>query len=149
MRQSATDPHDHAMHIAAEHGVGLTEIRRHVFGLVLKAEQPVGAYQLMEEMRAGGNRVMPPTVYRALNFLLAKGLVHRVESMNAFVACTRLEAEHQEQFLICTECGRTEELADQGVSDILRATAETRGFTLTHQTIELRGQCAQCRAAAA
>jgi Fur family zinc uptake transcriptional regulator len=128
----------------ADHGVGLTETRRKVFELVIKAGQPVGAYRLLEAMQDKGTRVMPPTVYRALNFLQGKGLVHRIESLNAFVACTQHEHEHEGQFLICSDCGKSEELADESVSDMLREKAKAHGFTLTQQTIELRGLCKDC-----
>jgi Fur family zinc uptake transcriptional regulator len=128
----------------ADHGVGLTETRRKVFELVIKAGQPVGAYRLLEAMQDKGTRVMPPTVYRALNFLQGKGLVHRIESLNAFVACTQHEHEHEGQFLICADCGKTEELADESVSEMLRDRAQAHGFTLTQQTIELRGLCKDC-----
>jgi Fur family zinc uptake transcriptional regulator len=128
----------------ADHGVGLTDTRRKVFELVIKAGQPVGAYRLLEAMQDKGTRVMPPTVYRALNFLQGKGLVHRIESLNAFVACTQHEHEHEGQFLICSDCGKTEELADESVSEMLREKAAAHGFTLTQQTIELKGLCKDC-----
>ena len=128
----------------ADHGVGLTDTRRKVFELVIKAGQPVGAYRLLEAMQDKGTRVMPPTVYRALNFLQGKGLVHRIESLNAFVACTQHEHEHEGQFLICSDCGKTEELADESVSEMLREKASAHGFTLTQQTIELKGLCKDC-----
>jgi Fur family zinc uptake transcriptional regulator len=128
----------------ADHGVGLTDTRRKVFELVIKAGQPVGAYRLLEAMQDKGTRVMPPTVYRALNFLQGKGLVHRIESLNAFIACTQHEHEHEGQFLICSECGKTEELADESVSEMLREKASAHGFTLTQQTIELKGLCKDC-----
>jgi Fur family zinc uptake transcriptional regulator len=127
-------------------GIGLTDTRRKVFDLVVKAGQPVGAYRLLEAMQAKGTRVMPPTVYRALNFLQGKGLVHRIESLNAFVACTHSGHAHEGQFLICSECGKTEELTDESVSALLRDRAQSHGFTLTRQTIELKGLCASCAA---
>jgi Fur family zinc uptake transcriptional regulator len=128
----------------ADHGIGLTDTRRKVFELVIKAGQPVGAYRLLEAMQDKGTRVMPPTVYRALNFLQGKGLVHRIESLNAFIACTQHEHEHEGQFLICSDCGKTEELADESVSEMLREKASAHGFTLTQQTIELKGLCKDC-----
>lgn len=134
----------HAVRSHTDLGVGLTETRRKVFELVIKAGQPVGAYRLLEAMQDKGTRVMPPTVYRALNFLQGKGLVHRIESLNAFVACTQHEHEHEGQFLICSDCGKTEELADESVSEMLRDKATAHGFTLLQQTIELRGLCKDC-----
>ncbi len=131
---------------ASDQGTGLTETRRKVLDLVVKAGQPVGAYRLLEAMQDKGTRVMPPTVYRALSFLQGRGLVHRIESLNAFVACTRGEHEHEHsgQFLICSNCGRSDELDDGVVSDRLRECADSHGFRLSHQTIELRGLCADC-----
>jgi Fur family zinc uptake transcriptional regulator len=136
-----------AAEIAARHGVSLTQTRRLVFDLVLKAEQPIGAYRILEAMKDRGGRVMPPTVYRALNFLRAKGLVHRIESLNAFVACTHGAGGHDGQFLICDTCGRAQELVDPGVSELLRLTAGTVGFQVTQPIVELKGQCAECREA--
>jgi Fur family zinc uptake transcriptional regulator len=129
-----------------DQSTGLTETRRKVLDLVVKAGQPVGAYRLLEAMQDKGTRVMPPTVYRALSFLQGKGLVHRIESLNAFVACTRSDHEHQHsgQFLICSSCGRSDELDDEAVSERLRECADAHGFRLSHQTIELRGLCAEC-----
>ena len=107
MANSISNSLDRAARVAADRGVSLTETRRRVFELVLKAGQPVGAYRLMEAMRNPGGRVMPPTVYRALNFLLDNGLVHRIESLNAFIACAGVDHDHEGQFLICSDCGRT------------------------------------------
>jgi len=137
---------DNAARVAAEHGISLTETRRRVFELVVKAGQPIGAYRLLEAMSDKGARVMPPTIYRALNFLQGKGLVHRIESLNAFVACSQPDPRHERQFLICSDCGRCQELADEGVTELLRDRAKAQGFTLTHQTIELKGLCSSCTA---
>jgi len=144
MRNRSTTMPGKMTRAEADHGVGLTDTRRKVFELVIKAGQPVGAYRLLEAMQDKGTRVMPPTVYRALNFLQGKGLVHRIESLNAFIACTQHEHEHEGQFLICSDCGKTEELADESVSEMLREKASAHGFTLTQQTIELRGLCKDC-----
>ena len=146
MRNRSTTMPGKMTRTEADQGIGLTETRRKVFDLVIKAGQPVGAYRLLEAMQDKGTRVMPPTVYRALNFLQGKGLVHRIESLNAFVACTQHEHEHEGQFLICSDCGKTQELADESVSEMLREKAEAHGFTLIQQTIELKGLCKDCAA---
>ena len=122
----------------------LTPPRRRVLELLLEAGQPVKAYDLIAAFSPGGAPAKPPTVYRALNFLQGKGLVHRIESLNAFVACTQHEHEHEGQFLICSDCGKTEELADESVSHLLRDKATEHGFVLQQQTIELRGLCKDC-----
>jgi Fur family zinc uptake transcriptional regulator len=144
MADATTMNPDDTERVEHSHGVGLTETRRKVFELVVKAGQPVGAYRLLEAMQDKGTRVMPPTVYRALNFLQDKGLVHRIESLNAFVACTRSGHVHEGQFLICSQCGRTEELTDERISSMLRDRAKSHGFKLTRQTIELKGLCPNC-----
>jgi Fur family zinc uptake transcriptional regulator len=120
---------DGIAHVPA--GVSLTETRRKVF-------------ELVEAMQSKGTRVMPPTVYRALNFLQGKGLVHRIESLNAFVACQHADGSHDKQFLICNKCGRTEELTDEDIPALLRERAKALGFTIANQVIELRGQCGNC-----
>ena len=144
MRNRSTTMSGKMTRSEADQGIGLTETRRKVFDLVIKAGQPVGAYRLLEAMQDKGTRVMPPTVYRALNFLKGKGLVHRIESLNAFIACTQHEHEHEGQFLICSDCGKTQELVDESVSEMLREKAEAHGFTLIQQTIELKGLCKDC-----
>src|ERR1700740_1471942 len=144
MRNRSTTMPGKMAHIDTDHVGGLTETRRKVFELVIKAGQAAGASPRLEAMQDKGTRVMPPTVYRALNFLQGKGLVHRIESLNAFVACTQHEHEHEGQFLICSDCGKTEELADEAVADMLREKAGAHGFKLQQQTIELRGLCKDC-----
>lgn len=136
----------------ADRGINLTETRRKVLELVVNAGQPVGAYRLLEAMQGKTGQVKPPTVYRALNFLLGIGLVHRIESLNAFIACSRAGHDHaghdhDGQFLICSKCGHAEELADHDISKVLQDRAKSRGFTLKHPTIELSGLCASCASA--
>jgi len=142
---------NNAVNTAADRGINLTETRRKVLELVVKAGQPVGAYRLLEAMQGKNGQVKPPTVYRALNFLQAIGLVHRIESLNAFIACTHTghnhsAHDHDGQFLICSNCGKAEELADNSISKVLQERAQSHGFTLKHPTIELSGLCASCAA---
>src|SRR5918999_799750 len=104
-------PHDHlscigdaldrAAVLCDQRGARLTPLRRRVLELVWRGHEPVGAYDLLAQM----GRAAPPTVYRALDFLIEQGLVHRIESLNAYVGCDRPEAAHASQFLICTDCG--------------------------------------------
>jgi Fur family zinc uptake transcriptional regulator len=129
----------------ARRGVRLTDIRRDVLRLILQSNEPVGAYALLDGLRAltGGGK--PPTVYRALDFLLAQGLIHRVERLNAFVGCHD-EASHQHaaQFLICKECGRVTELEDAAVEAAIAAAARARGFAPARVTVEVDGVCGEC-----
>ena len=82
-----------------------TKIRQHVFSLIWSGHQPIGAYAILEALKTDYPRAAPPTVYRALDFLIEIGLIHRIESMNAFVGCTHPDKRHTGQFLICESCG--------------------------------------------
>jgi Fur family zinc uptake transcriptional regulator len=126
-------------------GARLTTLRRRVLELVWSSHEPVGAYALLDALKAEGQASAPPTVYRALEFLLDQGLVHRLERLNAFVGCARPEEVHAAQFLICTTCGRVAELDDLAIDAALRGGAEKLGFTVTRQTVEVEGCCPDCQ----
>ncbi len=87
----------------------------------------------------------PPTIYRALDFLLVHKLIHKVETSNAFVACGDVEHLHESQFMICEDCGATEEISDDEIVKSLRRLGEGRGFAVERQVIEARGLCPACR----
>jgi Fur family zinc uptake transcriptional regulator len=126
-------------------GARLTEVRRRVLELVWGSHRPVGAYALMEALADGGRAAAPPTVYRALEFLLAHGLVHRIERLNAFVGCSHPGAPHAGQFLLCTRCGTAAELDDPAVDQSVAAAAARLGFSVARQTVEVEGLCPACR----
>jgi Fur family zinc uptake transcriptional regulator len=129
----------------AARGVRLTDMRRDVLRLILQAGEPVGAYALLDGLRAltGGGK--PPTVYRALDFLLAQGLIHRVEKLNAFVGCHDEAAHHHAaQFLICKDCGQATEIENTAVADAITQAAQAAGFYPTRATVEVEGTCAGC-----
>ena len=129
-------------------GTRLTPVRRGVFELVLLADQPVRAYTLLAQLEHRRGKLGPPTVYRALDFLLAQGLIHKVETSNAFVACSDVEHSHMSQFVICEDCGATEEICDVEIAESLRRLGEGRGFAVERQVIEGRGLCPACRSGA-
>jgi Fur family zinc uptake transcriptional regulator len=141
----------------ARAGAQLTELRRQVLGLVLESDQPLGAYALLDKLKALRPGAAPPTVYRALDFLLEQGLIHKVERLNAFVGCIEAghdhahghDHHHPHQFLICRDCGTTVEISDHAVAHALEAAAQRAGFTAIHATVEIEGRCAACSAAAA
>ncbi len=133
--------------ICAGRGVRLTPVRRRVLELILGAPQPIGAYALLAELQRERGKLGPPTVYRALDFLLAGKLIHKIESVSAYVACADVEHPHESQFMICDDCGATEEIRDQEIVDSLRRLGEGRGFAVARQVIEARGLCPACRAA--
>src|SRR5689334_14403794 len=150
--------HDHASCVgdalaAAERkcagrGVRLTEQRRRVLELIWLSHSPVGAYTLLDRLRADGVRAQPPTVYRALEFLVENGLIHRIESLNAYVGCADPDERHVGQFLICTGCHSAAELDDPGIGTAIAARAKEIGFSVSRATVEIEGLCPNCRAAA-
>ncbi len=130
-------------------GESLTPLRRRVLELLIDAGGPAKAYDLLDGLKSeAGAAAKPPTVYRALDFLTRLGLAHRVESLNAFVACDVGACARTTIFLICTRCGRTEESdAGHALVDVTEA-ATHAGFAIARTMIEARGLCAACRAAA-
>lgn len=128
-------------------GARLTELRRRVLELVWGSHTPVGAYDLLGALARGGRAAAPPTVYRALDFLLEQGLIHRIASLNAFVGCAHPEAAHAGHFLICLGCREVSEFDDRGLSDEIAARAARRGFEVRGQAVEVTGLCSRCRAA--
>jgi Fur family zinc uptake transcriptional regulator len=135
---------DRAATVCDRHGVRLTEIRRQVLELVWRRHEPIGAYDLLDELKATHRRAAPPTIYRALDFLMAQGLVHRIESLNAYVGCDQPDERHAGQFLICTRCGAIGEMNDAGIAEAVASRAAAQGFQAERQTIEVRGTCADC-----
>ena len=136
-----------AQRICAMHGARLTPVRRRVFELILRADQPSGAYALLAQLQRGRGRLGPPTVYRALDFLLAHKLIHKIETSSAFIACGDIEHPHDSQFMICDDCGATEEIRDEEIVRSLRRLGEGRGFAVERPVIEARGLCPACRSA--
>lgn len=135
-----------AVNLCQQRGVRLTPLRRQVLELVLHYRKPVGAYTLLEDLHdEQGRRAAPPTVYRALNFLLEQGLIHRITSLNAFTACAYLSHPHVGQFLICECCGDATEFDAPNINKDIMQHAQQLGFKVEKQTIEISGQCAHCQ----
>ena len=111
----------------------------------LKAESgPLTAYEVIDRVSTGSVWA-PPTVYRALKRLIDEGLVHRLESQNAFLACTRShQSETWNVFTICENCGATQELSDDDIATRLRGRAAENDFLVAEMTLELRGVCRTC-----
>lgn len=126
----------------------LTKNQALVFGSLSEAGGPLTAYAILDLLRESGFRA-PLQVYRALDKLVEYGLVHRLESLNAFVACAHSDcgAHGTAAFAICEKCGDVSEFSPQEAIRLLRQWTENAGFQLTRTTIELRGMCRTCRAA--
>jgi Fur family zinc uptake transcriptional regulator len=135
----------YAESLCAERGLAFTPLRREVFELVCHHNNSVGAYELLDELRAVRNSAAPVTVYRALEFLLAAGLVHRVAALNAYTACHGHEPGHGGLLLICGNCANVVELEDEQLErSIVRAAADLR-FETAPDPVEVRGICSECR----
>ena len=147
-RRGVTAQLDRAAAACARDGAQLTELRRCVLGLVLEADGPVTAYQLLDRLRKVRKGAVPPTVYRALEFLLEQGLIHRLERLNAFIPCAEAGHRHVAQFLICRECGSVAEIEDQAAARALTHAAKRQGFRAHDTVVEIEGTCAACAQAA-
>lgn len=140
---------DEAAAICLRQGSQLTELRRRVLSLVLEAEGPATAYQLLDRLQKVRKGAVPPTIYRSLDFLMEQGLVHKIERLNAYIPCVDAEHRHHAaQFLICKTCGTVTEIEDHSVSRALERAAEKQGFRPDSAVVELAGICAACAAVA-
>ena len=126
-----------------------TPIRRQVLQALLSSHRPLGAYEVIDELAKSMPRPAPITVYRALDFLMENGLVHRIESRNAFLACAHdHDATAMVAFLICERCGSVGEIPAAPVAQSLNAAARASGFAPKLSVVEITGTCAHCQKAA-
>lgn len=134
-----------ARSVCENRGTRLTPIRRAVLEILLQARKPLGAYALMSRLGAVlGRRLKPPTVYRALQFLLAQGLASRIESQSAYTAC-RHPGHHAAAFFLCERCDCAIEVDNPALDSLLDEDAGRLGFAIAHRVVELQGTCARCR----
>lgn len=129
----------------AGRGSKLTGQRRDVLVSVAESHAAVGAYDIIERMASKGPRPAPITVYRALDFLMAHGLIHKVESRNAFVACSHAHEGEPAALMVCTGCGTVAELDAPQVFAALALAADAAGFSAEHTMVEMSGTCRGCR----
>ncbi len=136
----------HAERVCAERARKLTPIRREVLEALLSSHRPLGAYEVIEELAKATRRPAPITVYRALDFLIENGLVHRIESRNAYLACAHGHDEHATMaFLICERCGLVGEVPAASVAQSLDRSVRASGFAPKISIVEITGVCAHCR----
>ncbi|CDP53277.1 MAG: transcriptional repressor [Devosia nanyangense] len=138
-------------HVHEEPAEALTRNQGLVLGTLTGADAPLSAYDILDRLRDDGLRA-PLQVYRALDKLVERGLAHRLESLNAFVACADAHCHRAGgiiAFAICEKCGRVDEFADDTVRERLVGWAGENGFKPSRTTIELRGTCRECLAQAA
>lgn len=133
---------------AAEHclknGANLTDLRRQVLDLVLAHDGVVKAYQILSDLQQARGSAAPPTVYRALEFLVEQGILHRVEALNGYVVCRHLDCAHPSVILTCRDCGKVDEMAADESFMTLRQLCAGHGFEMDEQQLLLNGRCVQC-----
>lgn len=135
-----------AEEVCVARGVRLTSLRRRVLELVWNGHKAIGAYTLLEHLQQEG-KAAPPTVYRALDFLLEQGLIHRLASLNAYVGCICPGAPHSGQFLICEACQNLVEFHDLAIDRAISSRSRFGGFLPSRQTVEILGLCPHCQEA--
>lgn len=149
------DRHDHAecvsdalaaaQALCNDRGARLTPLREQVLELIWQSHKPLGAYALMDMLaEASTRRVAPPTVYRALDFLLDQGLIHRINGLNAFIGCPAPDEQHHSHFLICRDCGVAVELDASALTENIQTAAQAAGFTVASHAVEIMGLCPRC-----
>jgi len=149
----AFSPHDHSACIqsafsaaeahCAKEGLRLTPVRRASLEFLLRAHRAIGAYELLDHLAAEGHGAQPPVAYRALAFLTGAGFAHKIEALNAYIACAHLGTDHTPAFLVCTSCRAVAE-ADAVATGLSQA-ADQAGFAIGRTVIEATGLCPQCR----
>lgn len=135
-----------AKRICKARKVRLTPVRERVLELLWSAHKPMRAYDILKNLGAEGFGSQPPVVYRALDFLIEHGFAHKIECLNAYLACDCPGADHGAKFLICTGCNRVAEFDDRAIAKALRKVAKGSGFSIGRATLEVEGLCPTCGA---
>lgn len=126
-------------------GLQLTPMRRRVLEILLQDHRALGAYDILDTLRSEGHSAQPPVAYRALDFLVSNGFAHRIERLNAFVACCRPGEDHAPNFMICRVCHSVAEAAAGTVTAALSKAAHVAGFKIERTVVEAIGVCPNCR----
>jgi Fur family transcriptional regulator, zinc uptake regulator len=141
---------ERARRVFEEQGLKLTELRRHVLAEIAGSHEALGAYQVLERIASKGRRLAPVSVYRAIEALLAAGVIHRLESRNAFFACHDQHAagpEAAKLFLVCESCGRVAEIGCDRLFGEISTALERASFLPKRTVAEVSGLCTDCRSA--
>jgi Fur family zinc uptake transcriptional regulator len=159
--QAITKRLDMAKAQCQQQGVRFTALRQQIYELILQADKPVGAYDLITELqqvrsqhqtelsandkKTQSKNVAPPTIYRSLEFLLEQGLIHQLASINAYIPCCHPRLQHTAAFLICTTCQGVQECSSLPVQEMMTFANSDVGFKVSHSVIELQGVCQSCQ----
>ncbi len=133
-----------AQQICTQKNLKLTPIRARVLELIWQSHKPIKAYDLLAKLSDSNHIEKPPTVYRALEFLMSHKFIHRIESCNAYIGCEYGEEHHDSQFFICDQCEQVKEVREPKLNQTLLETSEKQGFIPYQTSIEIHGTCAKC-----
>ena len=125
-------------------GHRLTDPRLHVLEIIKKTSAPLTAYDILDRLGKYLDKPKPPTAYRAIEFWQEHGFIHRIESMNAYILCSAGHSHEGSQFMICDNCGHVSEAHLCSIPASLGEKASSKGFSVTHWSVELHGQCSDC-----
>ena len=126
-------------------GFKFTPLRKRVYEILLEEHKALGAYEILARLRQEGYSAQPPVAYRHLDFLVTQGFAHKIERLNAFIACTYIGAVHDPAFLICRECRTVSETMSDGPILALHHKASDAGFQIEDSVVEAIGTCPFCR----
>jgi Fur family zinc uptake transcriptional regulator len=133
-----------AIEICKTKNIRFTNVRQQVFTLMVDHQGAISAYELLEKLQAFDSKAKPPTIYRALEFLLENHFIHRIESLNAYLMCCHLGCEHPMQLLICEKCKQVIEVSDPIIDEAFSTKAAQFGFKITNKVLEAHGVCNKC-----
>ncbi len=131
--------------VCVEKGVRLTPVRRRTLEILLQEHRALRAYDLLDRLREEGLGSQPPVIYRALDFLTENGFAHKIERLNAFVACNHPGESHAPSFLFCRECSTVAEAAHGAFETIAHQQADAVGFVAERVMVEVEGLCPDCK----
>ncbi len=134
-----------AVAICQHQGLQFTPLRKKVLQMVWQDHYPTKAYDILGKLNQRGASAKPPTVYRALDFLLKYGMVHKLHSINAFIGCSHPQQHRACYFLICSQCGEVRECCNSSLDQVISNTSSKNKFAFKHITLEINGQCSQCQ----
>lgn len=136
---------EEADRICQQAGAQLTDIRKTVLTLIYNQRKYITAYELLDLLRQSNPKAQSMTIYRALDFLQKRQLIHRIDSKKAYIACSMLHKEHQAQLLICELCSKIQEINASSLKRITKALSASHHFLVAEKPIELLGTCGKCK----
>jgi len=137
----------HARQYCEANSLRLTPLRERVLALIADSTGPAKAYALLDQLKLNHDAAAPPTIYRAVDFLLEHGFIHKIESINAFVACPHPGQSHVAQFLLCDQCKSAIEIDSSQLPELLNGIAKAQNFSAKKLVVEVHGLCSRCRPA--